>query len=64
MVLIQNFFWIPDGLKMTGAATRAVTTNGAEKRWNKIRYSWLLLYVKFYSEFQTDLLMKNSDQRN
>ena len=29
--------WIPDGLKITGAATRAVTTNGAEKRWNKIR---------------------------
>ena len=23
--------WIPDGLKITGAATRAVSTNGAEK---------------------------------
>ena len=24
--------WIPDGLKITGAATRAVTTNGAGKK--------------------------------
>ena len=28
--------WIPDGLKMTGAATRAVTTNGAEKNRTKL----------------------------
>ena len=27
-----GMIWIPDGLKITGAATRAVTTNGAGKK--------------------------------
>ena len=37
--------WIPCGLKITGAATKAVTTNGAENRWSKIREYFL--YVEF-----------------